>query len=203
MMLGADVPGSTDAASPLQLDYYRQKVVEFQDILNQMDAVANIANSISWETEDTQLAADMDAYLLDFDNKKGSFRTAAEALNFAINGINAVGADFPKLTVPQGLGVVPLVAAAGVAGALAVAAALIIWGRDWIAGVSARAKLGLQLDAIKDPAQRARLAERLALLDQAQSVAEASPITSVASIVKWVAIAAVAYFAIQSYKAIG
>jgi hypothetical protein len=144
----------------------------------------------------------MDAYLLDFDNKKGSFRTAAEALNFAINGINAVGADFPKLTVPQGLGVVPLVAAAGVAGALAVAAALIIWGRDWIAGVSARAKLGLQLDAIKDPAQRARLAERLALLDQAQSVAEASPITSVASIVKWVAIAAVAYFAIQSYQAL-
>ena len=202
-MLGADVPGSVDAASPYQLDYYRQKVVEFQDILNQMDAVANIANSISWETDDQQLAADMDAYLLDFDNKKGSFRTAAEALNFAINGINAVGADFPKLTVPQGLGVVPLVAAAGVAGALAVAAALIIWGRDWIGSVAARAKLGLQLDAIKDPAQRARLAERLALLDQAQSVAEASPISSVASIVKWVAIAAVAYFAIQSYKAIG
>jgi len=195
-------PNNPDGATLLQLDYYRQKVVEFQGILDQMDAVANIANSISWESTDKQLAADMDAYLLDFDNKKGSFRTAAEALNFAINGINAAGISFPRLQVPQGLGVVPLVAAAGVAGALAVAAALIVWGRDWIASVTARAKLGLQLDAIKDPAQRARVAEDLARLDQAQSVAEASPISSVASIVKWVAIAAVAYFAIQSYQAL-
>jgi hypothetical protein len=191
---------TTGAATPLQLDYYRQKVVEFQNILNNLDQTATAATNLSWETLDPQLTDDLNAYLDQYNAKKGSFRTAAEALNFAINGINSVGANFPTVAIPSGLGFVPIAAAAGVAGAIAVAAALIVWGQEWIKGVNDRLKTSVVLDAIQDPAQKARVAENIAKTDQALAASQSSPLGSIASSIKWVAIAAVAYFAFVAYS---
>ncbi len=197
---GDDIPQIDPQApgvSPTQLDYYRQKVVEFQTLLLQLDLAATQANRLAWEdiSPDQSLADDMNGYLAEYDLKKGSFRAAAEALNFAISGVNMIGGGFPTVSIPKNLGIVPMVAAAaGVAAALGVVSGLIIWGRDWIAGVNERAKQKLQLDAIEDPAKRAAAAQVLMNLDAAQKASESSPLSTIAGMVKWVLLAGVVYF---------
>jgi len=193
---------STDSSgniTPFQLDYYRNKVVEFQNVLNQLDETAFQARFLIDQDIDPELTADLQDYLLQYDDKKGSFRTAAEALNFAINGANQIGANFPTVKIPSGLGFVPLAAGAAIAGALAVAAALIVWGREWIAGLNDRLKAKQILDSVP-PEKKAQVAESILKIDQAQKAADASPLSSIANIVKWVGIAAVAYFALTAYQ---
>jgi len=190
---------STGNITPFQLDYYRNKVVEFQNVLNQLDASAVQAMFLIDEDISPELTADLQNYLFQYDQKKSQFRTAAEALNFAINGANQIGANFPTLKIPSTLGFVPLAAGAAIAGALAVAAALIVWGREWIAGLNERLRDKQILDNV--PAdKKAQVAESILKIEQAQKAADASPLTSIANIVKWVGIAAVAYFALTAYQ---
>lgn len=190
----------TGNVTPLQLDYYRNKVREFQEVLNNMDAAAAVARQTIDEEISPDVTAAMQDALAEYDAKKWQFKSAAEALNFAINGVNAVGGNFPNLTLPSGLAAVPLVAGAAIAGALAVAAALVVWGRDWIAGVNDRLKTEQVLGAVTDPDKRAALAEAIVKTDAAQRASEVSPLTNIATMVKWVAIAAVGYFALQAYQ---
>jgi hypothetical protein len=199
-MLGESIVQTGGEASPLTLDYYRNKVIEFQNILYQMDAAAIVARDIIDTDYDQNLSNEMSVFLQEFDAKKGQFKMAAEALNFAINGVNYAGANFPEIKIPPGLGFIPMAAAAGVAAALAAAAVLITWGRDWIAGLNERLKLEVQLGAITDPDKRAQIVQESMKLEAAQKAADASPLTNVAGIVKYVAIAAVAYFVFQAYQ---
>lgn len=199
-MLGETIVQQGGEASVLTLDYYRNKVVEFQNILYQMDTAAQVAQAIIDTNYDDALTADMIRLLEEFDAKKGQFKIAAEALNFAINGVNYVGGNFPEVKIPPGLGFVPMAAAAGVAASLAAAAILIVWGKEWIAGVNARMKIQAQLGAIVDPDKRAAAAAQSIALDAAQASADASPLASIAGIVKWVGIAAVAYFLLQAFQ---
>jgi len=191
---------STGKITPFQLDYYRNKVVEFQNVLTQLDASAIQAMFLIDEDIDPELTTDLQDFLFQYDRKKGQFRTAAEALNFAINGANQIGANFPTLKIPSTLGFVPLAAGAAIAGALAVAAGLIVWGREWIAGLNDRLKVSMVLDKITDPQKRDAVAESIAKIDAAQKAADSSPLSSIANIVKWVGIAAVAYFALTAYQ---
>lgn len=192
------VPG--DTASPIQLDYYRQKIVEFQNVLVQMDSAAEGAGDLIYIVDDVALLEDLNGLLAEYDLKKGYFRTAAEALNLAISGVNLVGANFPAVKIPRGMNAIPLVAAAGIAAALAVAAGLIVWGRDWIKSVDERARRSQILQALPEGPQRAEAARAMAKIDGAVREAEESPLASVANIVKWVAVAAVIYFGLQTFK---
>lgn len=180
--------------------YFQQKVIEFQSLMNELDATASAVIELrDAGVQDEQL----DAFLNQFDAKKASFRTAAEGLNFAVNGLNSLGTNLPTVSVPQGLGLlpaVPVAVLAAVSGAVAVVAALIVWGREWIAGVNERAKLALALSNITDPQQRAAAAAAAAKIAATNVSAQASPLSSIANIVKWVAIAAVAYFAFSAYQ---
>ena len=194
------VPG--DTASPIQLDYYRQKIVEFQNVLVQMDAAAEGAGDLIYIVDDVALLEDLNALLAEYDLKKGYFRTAAEALNLAISGVNLVGANFPQVKIPRGMNAIPLVAAAGIAAALAVAAGLIVWGRDWIKSVDERARRSQILAALPDGPLRAQAAQAMAKIDGAVREADASPLGSIASIVKWVAIAGLVYFGLQTFKSL-
>ena len=193
---------ATGNVTPLQLDYYRNKVKEFQEILDNMDLTAAVARDTIDLDISPELTKSMQDYITQFDDKKGEFRIAAEALNFAIQGVNVVGANFPALAIPAGLaglGLVPLAAGAAVAGALAVAAALIIWGRDWIKGVNERLKQESLMQSVPVE-KRAELAQAIVQTDATVKAAEGSPLSSVAGIVKWAAIAAVAYFAFQAFN---
>jgi hypothetical protein len=190
-----------DEATPLQLDYYRQKINEFQNVLVQMDSAAEGAQDlIDIGVSDVSLLEDLNSLLAEYDLKKGFFRTAAEGLNFAISGVNLVGADFPSIKIPRGLNAIPLVAAAGIAAALAVAAGLIVWGRDWIKSVDERARRSQILEALPDGPQRAQAALAMSKIDGAVREADASPLGSIANIVKWVAIAGLVYFGLQTFK---
>jgi hypothetical protein len=200
------VPG-VSAPGPLSLDYYRNKLAEFQQMMLALDQTASAARALQplaleGATVNDDLARlydDITTSLAEFDAKKASFRTAAEALNFAINGVNMVGANLAPLRIPQGLGVVPAAAAAAIAGGLAVAAALIVWGRDWIAGMNERAKILTVAGAITDPAKRDAALSEAMKIEAASQATQESPLANVANIVKWVAGAAVVYFAFQAF----
>ena len=201
-MLGAAEAGSgfTATNAPVALSYYQQKIIEFQNLLNGMDAAAQAAQSALWDYIDPQLSKDLQTYLDDFDSKKWEFRAAAEALNLAINGANLVGGDFPNITVPSTLGVVPLVAAGVIAAAVATAAALIVWGNTWLQGLNQRLRDKELIASVSDPAKRDQLITAQVAVEQAAVEASASPLSSISNIVKWLAIGAVAYFAFSAYK---
>jgi hypothetical protein len=185
-------------ASPLSVDYYRQKVVEFQTLLNNLQQAREGAIGLV-DYGPVEIRPELTALLDELDSKIGRYRQVAEALNFGINGINKVGAGFPTLTIPNGLGVAPLVVAGGIGAAVAVAAALIVWGYAWIQKAQVLARQA-QLYGYLTPEQRAIVAQKSIEIDQAAQASESSPLTSIANIAKWVGIAAVAYFAFQAYQ---
>ena len=200
--LGNPIMGSgDDVVQPgTDVGYFQSKVAEFQALMTDLDATASaIIDLRDLGIQDNEL----DAALGEFNAKKSSFRTAAEALNFAVNGLNKFGANLPTVAIPTGLGAlpaIPIAALAAVSGAIAVIATLIVWGKEWIAGVNERAKVALALSNITDPQQRAQAAAAIAKIAATNTNAQSSPLSSIANIVKWVAIAAVAYFAFSAYQ---
>jgi hypothetical protein len=185
-------------SSPLSVDYYRQKVVEYQTLLNNLqNAREGMIGLVDYGP--VEIRPELTALLDELDGKIGRYRQVAEALNFGINGINKVGAGFPTLSIPAGLGVAPLVVAGGIGAAVAVAAALIVWGYTWIQRAQDLARQA-QLYGYLPPEQRAAVAAQALKIDQAAAASAASPLTSIANIAKWVGIAAVAYFAYQAYQ---
>jgi hypothetical protein len=190
-----NVPGSSSVFS---VDYYRQKVIEFQQMLNALQGAQEaVLGLIDYGPE--EIRPELMQLLDELDLKIGRFKFTAEALNLGINGINRVGGNFPTLTIPKGLGVVPAVVAAGIGATVAVAAGLIAWGSGWIKAVIDVVKRA-QLMGYLTPEKQAEVATELSKLDQAQSLSETSPLTSVATIVKWAAIGAVVYYAYQAYQ---
>lgn len=195
---GDPPPATTGTPSVFSGDYYRAKIGEFQSVINALDSAALIVRYMIDDDIDPELTAELQARIAAYESKKGAFRTAAEALNFAINGANAFGAQLP--TINANLNGVPLAYAAAIAAGAAAAAALIVWGREWIAGTQAIAMRAATLGAISDPTKRAQVAAHVAGLDAAASAAGASPLANIAGIVKWAAIAALAYFAWKAYS---
>ena len=185
-------------ATPLSVDYYKQKVIEYQNLLyNLQNAREGMIGLVDYGP--VEIRPELTALLDELDGKIGRYRQVAEALNFGINGINKVGAGFPTLTIPKGLGVAPLVVAGGIGAAVAVAASLIVWGYAWIQKAQVLARQA-QLYGYLTPEQRAIVAQKALEIDQAAAASESSPLTSIASIAKWVGIAAVAYFAYQAFQ---
>jgi hypothetical protein len=182
----------------LSPDYYKQKVVEFQQLLNNL-ALAREATIEIVNNGPVELHEELNALLQELDSKIGRYRTVAELLNLGINGLNEVGANFPKLKIPNGLGVAPIVIASGFAVLVGTAAAMTIWGYTWIQNAQALSRQA-QLYGYLTPEQRATVASKALELDQLAAASASSPLTSTANIVKWVAIAAVAYFAYQAYQ---
>ena len=133
------------------------------------------------------------------ESKKGQIKLVAEAVNFAANGLNQLGANLPTINLPQTLGAAPLVIAGAGAAAIAAAAAVIVWGKAWIDGINQRLRNAELLASVPE-ADRARVAEAVLKTDVAVAQANQSPLASVAGIVKWVAIGAVAFFAYQAFQ---
>jgi hypothetical protein len=163
------------------------------------DTAAVVAQMIDEEIS-PELTVDLQSFMQQYDNKKGYYRTAAEALNLAINGVNVFGAGLPSVRVPGGLAMAPIAMGAAVAAALAAAAALVVWGKEWIVGVNDRIKTELLLGKISDPVKRDAAAAALLQTDANAKAAQGSPLSQISNIVKWVAIGALAYFAFQAYS---
>lgn len=188
-----------ETAQPVQTSYFRDKALEFQQVINALDATAREVDMLIGALPE---GAMLDELLIQFDalqSKKGQIKLVAEAINFASNGLNAVGANLPTIQWPPTLGAAPLVIAGAGAAAIAAAAAIIVWGKAWIDGINQRLRDKQLMESVPE-AQRGAVADAIMKTEAAQRQADQNPLTSIAGIVKWVAIGAVAFFAYQAFQ---
>jgi len=186
------------STSVFSMDYYRNKAREFQDMLNHVDQAAQAAQSAIDADIDPDLSSGLQNMLNEFAMRKFTFRAAAEGINAGAALINSAGGRMPQLSVPSGLGIAPIVLPAAAIAAFGVAAALIVWGSQWIAGVNARLRDAQLLENVTDPTKRAALASAIAQGEAAAALANESPLSSIAGIVKWAAIAIAAWMAYRA-----
>lgn len=206
--LGDAGTGNTDASyggetgdSAFSMQYYRNKGAEFQAVMNSLDVASSSIQTILNSGIPSDIADELQQYLNDFDARKMLFRATAEGINAGAAVINSAGGRFGAMIIPQGLGFLPALPLAAIA-AFGTAAALILWGRQWITGVNQRLATAQLLDSIQDPSAKANAANAMLQLQGAQQLADSSPIGALAGIIKWGAIAAVAYFAYRAYQGI-
>jgi hypothetical protein len=188
-----------DDAPPVPTNYFRDKALEFQQIINALDATNREVDMLIGALPESQLLDELVAQKAELEAKKGQIKLVAEAVNFAANGLNQLGANLPSISIPQTLGAVPLVVAGAGAAAVAAAAAVIVWGKAWIDGINQRLRNAELLASVPE-ADRAKVAEAVLKTDVALAQANQSPLASVAGIVKWIAIGAVAFFAYQAFQ---
>lgn len=180
------------SSSAFSMDYYRAKYTEFQQVLSAMDLAYNAGVDLWAINQDEALAVQLDEY----EARRGMVKATAEALNLAAQAINAAGGRMPVLSLPGSLGALPALLVP--AGVLAAVASIIVWGRSFIAGLVQYMQDAQALAAQDTPEKKAALAAALATARQAQQNAE-TPLSSAASIVKWAAIAAAAFFAWKAF----
>lgn len=193
-----------DGGSVFSLQFYRNKASEFQAVMNALDLAAQSLRE-SLQTvmfDDDGVADEIQILLADLDARRGHISAAAQAVNLASDAANAVGVRFPSLTVPQGLaglGMAPIPIAI-IAGAIAAASVLIVWGREYLVTQRALQLRAQQYAQIReDPAAVAALTLQLAKTDAAIQMAD-NPLGQVANIVKWAALAVLGYLAFQAYQ---
>lgn len=186
--------------SIFSMDYYRQKSAEFQQVLTALDSsyrAANLALSSGALTDDS--AAELSELVQDYDSKKMWVKGIAEGVNAAAAAINASGGRFPPLSIPGTLGAVPFVAGAGLVALVGAIAAAIVWGNNLISAFNARLKRA-QLIESASPEQRAQIISAAAESDNAVAAADSSVLSSIAPLVKWGALAVMAWLAYRAYS---
>ena len=188
-----------DDAPPVPTNYFRDKALEFQRLINALDATANEVDMLIGALPEGAMLDELVAQFGELQSKKGKIKLVAEGINFAANGLNAVGANLPTIQWPPTLGAAPLVIAGAGAAAIAAAAAIIVWGKAWIDGINQRLRDKQLLESVPE-AQRGAVADAIMKTEVAKAQVDQNPLTSIAGIVKWVAIGAVAYFAFQAYQ---
>lgn len=188
-----------DDAPPVPTNYFRDKALEFQQLINALDATSREVDMLIGALPESALLDELVDQKAALESKKGQIKLVAEAVNFAANGLNQLGANLPTVNLPQTLGAVPLVVAGAGAAAIAAAAAIIIWGKAWIDGINQRLRNADLLASVPE-ADRGKVAEAILKTDVALAQANESPLASVAGIVKWIAIGAVAFFAYQAFQ---
>jgi len=180
--------------SPVSLDYYRTKISEFQATLNALDS-AYISALVAAELPlDETTLNDLAMLVSEYDSKKWTLKATAEALNGGAALVNSMGGRLPELSIPTTLGV-PFALPVAVVAAIATAATLIVWGREWIAGVNARLENAQLLDPNASPEDKARLAEVIGRTRQAEAAANSTGFAALAPMLKWGAYAVLAFLA--------
>jgi hypothetical protein len=200
---GMMTPAATTQADPsvFSLEYYRAKAREFQTMMNALDTTYWAASgALGTGALDDATAAALEGALSDFESRRRLIKVTAEAINLGAASINALGGSFPRLTIPGTLGLPPIVAPAAMVAAIGTAAALVVWGSQWISGVNERLRRAQVIEAAT-PEQRARIVEAISNTDNAVTTAEGSILASVAPVVKWAAIGVGAFLLYRAYMA--
>lgn len=199
--------GSNADTNYLSVDYYRNKVEEFQKTLVLLD---NTYNAL-FELEDI-VYPDDEAYdewyslLEQLEEKKTQFRLTAEAINLASTGFNAVGVNFPRLDIPANLAIAPIVGIAAVAAAVAGAVGLIVWAQGfWETAQGAIQRwqyMGAieQLPAAEKAAAITRLRDAELKIEAAKTASGESSLSSFATLFKYAAIGGALYMGYKIYR---
>lgn len=188
----------TGIAQYAEPQYYRDKITEFQTTMNAVAATADQMSAlVSLPDLDDATRADVQSWLDDFASKKTEFTLAAEAINVGAQTANAAGLTMPVLAIPAALGFAPL-AIAALAAAIAAAAYLISWGLQAIANAQATVARIRAIQSLPPDQQAVAIAAEQGI---AAAAAKAqSPLSSIANVVKWIAIGAAIYFGFQAFK---
>lgn len=194
---GGETP--PEPTSRFSMDYYRQKAAEFQTTLDALDRTYWAASgALGTGALDATTAAALERALEDYESRRTTLRVTAEAINAGAAAINAMGGRFPSLSIPGTLGLPPLIVPAAMVAAVGTAAALIVWGSQWVSGVNDRLKRA-QIIESASPEQRQRIVTAMAESDNAVSVAGSSMLASLAPTVKWIAIGIGAFLLYRAY----
>ena len=187
------------ATSRFELDYYRQKAVEFQQMIVALDRSYYAASgALATGALDEASVDALTAAVQEYEGKRLLLRTTAEAINAGSAVINGLGGRFPVLSIPGTLGLPPIIAPAALIAAIGAAAALIMWGSQWIKGVNERLRRA-QLIEGASPDQRDAVVRAIVDSDNSVSVSEGSFLASLAPTVKWVAIGIGAFLLYRAY----
>lgn len=190
-------PDTDPTASPVQLDYYRNKVLELQRVLNALDTAYRSAdealNSGALTLESQESLAQ---WMADYLDRRDWLRNIAATVVTATEAANAVGVRMPVLSLPSTLGALPLV---GLATVIAAAAVAITWGMEALRGYNERSRR-LQLIESASPAQRQTVIDAMQRADSAVQESQTGTLAQLAPMVKYAALAAVAWFAWRAYK---
>ena len=196
---GNEVIVDTSKTQATDLNYYQKKVQEFQQAVNAIDTSAyGLKMLLDLDISDDQRLPILQQ-LGELEQKKSQIRTAAETVNGASTLANQLGISLPQVNV-QTLGALPLVPLA-IAGTIAAAiyamASLVAWITDWINRSNVVAQT-IAAAADLPPDQKAQVLTAIQATETAKAQATTG-LGSVATIVKYVAFAAVAFFAYQAF----
>jgi hypothetical protein len=190
---------ATSEKTTSDLNYYQRKVQEFQQAVNAVDTAAyGLRMLLDLDISDDERLPILQQ-LGELESKKSELRTAAETVNAASALANQVGITLPQVNI-QTLGALPLVPLAvggAIAGALYLIASLLSWITDWINRSNVVAQT-IAAAANLPPEQRARVLEAIQQTETAKAQTQTG-LGSIANIVKYVAFAALGYFAYQAF----
>lgn len=193
-LLYGDVGYEGVSADPsiFSLDYYRNKVREFQDSLNRTASIAETFRSVPFYGVDEATFEAIQSWLRDYDMRRTWLIETAEGVNLLAQGANAVGIRFPVISPPRGLNALPpLLAVAGIAALTAIVAVV-----EWSAVMQAEAKNIAEQARIIGTLPQDQQAALLQGLQNVQTVASQGSISAtIANAVKWIAIGAGVFFA--------
>lgn len=196
---GSVVIDEAAGTAKTDLNYYQRKVKEFQQAVDAVDTSAyGLRMLLDLDISDDQRLPII-AQLSELEQKKSELRTAAETVNAASALANQVGITLPKVNI-QTLGALPLVpiaVGAAIAGALYLIANLVSWITDWISRSNVVAQT-IAAAANLPPDQKAQVLTAIQATETAKAQATTG-LGSIANIVKYVAFAAVAFFAYQAF----
>lgn len=196
---GSVVIDEAAGTAKTDLNYYQKKVKEFQQAVDAVDTSAyGLRMLLDLDISDDQRLPII-AQLSELEQKKSELRTAAETVNAASALANQVGITLPKVNI-QTLGALPLVpiaVGAAIAGALYLIANLVSWITDWISRSNVVAQT-IAAAADLPPDQKAQVLSAIQATETAKAQATTG-LGSIANIVKYVAFAAVAFFAYQAF----
>lgn len=188
-----------ESVSNVTENYFAGKAREFQALLSSLEATDREVRMLIAGLSETPLREALRGASDELSSRKTQLKLTAEAINFVVHGLKPLGISLPSIQLPSTLGAIPLAVAGAAAAAVAAASALIVWGVTWIEGVNDRLRDQALLEGLPE-ADRVAVAQAIIRTQAEGEAAANSPLQSIAGIAKWVAIAAIAYFAYQAVE---
>lgn len=184
----------TGETSALSLDYFRDKYREFQVCMNAADQAYQAGLTVLQIEPDPEI----DRLLTEYESESTRVKTIAEALNAGASIVNAAGGRMPVLSIPQTLGLPPLLMPAAVVAAVAAAATYVGWSLGYV-GAMTRA-IQVVNDSTASAEAKAEITRQLQRAKDAAQLGSGTSLSLLSGPIKILAIGALAFFAFKAFN---
>lgn len=179
--------------SVISFDYFRDKYREFQVCMNAADQAYQAGLSVLQIAPD----AEIDRLLTEYESESSRVKTIAEALNAGASIVNAAGGRMPVLSIPQTLGLPPLLMPAAVVAAVAAAATYVGWSLGYV-GAMTRA-IEVVNESTASTEAKAEITRQLQRAKAAAQLGSGTSLSLLSGPVKIIAIGALAFLAWKAF----